>query len=197
MRRNIGLYVYTNGRSVTSGSTWAEFVERVAAAAKPKSNRPGNTATLSHAGDASSLWGEPIPADRRCTFTHRKGDNAGKRCGNWAMKGAKRCRAHGGYRQNPEHPATARRLADVLAVDLTRKARATLRDADPRARSAVEQALTEIQIPRRPETVLQGIEALQADDGGRAWRRFLQQAKAACPSQGMQARRGKQHNTTT
>lgn len=189
-RTDIGLHVVTKGRAKGAGGiTWAEFVDRVAAQARRSGSRRGNADNMTNAGNIDTLWGQPIPKDRQCAFTWSKGDKMGKRCGNWAMKGATRCRAHGGYRQNPDHPATARRLNDILTLDAHKRAVNELRSAPHDARRAVEEALQAVQVPLRPVTVLQGIEALQMDDGGRAWRRFIRQASTAKPSEGKKARR--------
>jgi hypothetical protein len=190
-RLDIGLHVITNGKHVSRGVLpWSEFIDRVTeAASKPKSAQRGIPSNMTNAANIESLWGKPIPKDRQCSFVHSRGDKKGKRCGAWAMKGATRCVRHGGYRQNPTHPATVRKLQDALAVDVSRRATASLRQTDPHARRAVEDALRASEIPLRAATILQGVEAYQMDDNGKAWRRFLEQAKKAKPSEGLRARR--------
>lgn len=181
IKPHIGLSIITNGRDV-SGSVmpWDEYLERVTTAAqKPKSVGGCTIANLKRGGPEPLLNVRP---ERQCDFKHTKGAKAGHRCRRWAMKGARRCYHHGGMRQNPEHPSAVKRLHDALHIDAGRKAAQSLKDAPPKARATVEQALRDNDLPLRVQTVAAGVDAYQRDDNGRAWRRWLKEAKKARPS---------------
>lgn len=176
----IGLYIIKDGEHIEA-DTFPEFVRKVeAAAAKPRKGGTGNRDNLMKRTDGEHFW--PIREDRRCAFTHTKGDKAGKRCGAWAMRGGTRCARHGGYRECPEHPATIRRLGIIQHQHAQSLARKQVRRAPHKIRQQVETALQHQGLPLSPVTVLQGIDALQMDDAGKAWRRFIEHAKAAAPA---------------
>jgi hypothetical protein len=176
----LGLYIVTDGKNVET-DTFTEFVHKVeAAAAKPKKARgTGNQANLLNGTDGEYFW--PIREDRRCAFTHTKGDRAGKRCGAWSMRNGTRCARHGGYREQPDHPATIRRLALIQHQQAKSIANKELRRAPPKTRHTVEQALELEGLPLSPSTVLQGVQAYIIDDNGKAWRRFIAAAIAGKP----------------
>lgn len=182
-----GLRIIENGKDVSRrAGTWAEFMARVTAAAAKKPPRPKRPAPK-HPPPVNKIM--PPPEDRRCAFIHSKGHRKGRRCGQWAMNGGTRCWAHGGYRETPENPATIRRLDRILVLDRRHRINATYSQADKKLVRLVRKVLRERGIPLRPETVLLGVAALEADDGGRAWRRFEQAMQRAKPSEEMRARR--------
>lgn len=170
LRRLIGFSVYTNGKR-RNPQSWHKFLEEVteAAAKRPK----GGPYNLIPAADPSTLWGQPIPLDKRCDFIHQKGPNKSKRCGRWAMKGAKRCPVHGGYRQNPKHPATIKRLDHIVhAVQEVDAARTLRLEPDKGTHNTIRTYLRERGEALNPSTVLEGIKAMQMDDNGKAFRRW-------------------------
>lgn len=183
----IGLYIIKDGLNVET-DTFAEFVQKVeAAAAKPRPNRPGAAHQLQKNSEGEFLW--PVRPDRQCHFVHTKGDKAGQRCGAWAMRGGTRCARHGGYREQPGHKATIRRLGIIQAQHARSLANKQLRRSPPKIRQQVETTLEHEGLPLSPVTILQGIDALQTDDNGKAWRRFIAHAKAAAPTQEPNARK--------
>lgn len=175
------------GRHVKEPIPLEEFYSRVAAAAaRPKAKHKGRSLPP---GDGSSLWAIGPQGDRRCQHRWSRGERKGQQCSNWAMRGATRCHKHGGYREAPEHPATARRLADVEHMVQSRAARLSLADADPYARKQVETVLRGAALPLHATIILEGITALEQDDGGRAFRRWVQHAQATSPAHDKRARK--------
>lgn len=187
-RRN-GLTVWKDGKNVSG--YLGPFLKRVQAAAakrgKPKTGK-GNPQNLKK-GDTSPLWAQPIPDKRQCDHIYsdsarnREKGRAGKRCASWAMHGASRCRAHGGYRQNPEHPATIRRLADIEMMHAAAQARIAIARADPHTAQHVKTSIESRGLPLSPQTIADGINALERDDNGKAWRRYLEQLTAPTTEQ--------------
>jgi len=188
-----GMYIYENGKDVSRrAGPWKEFMQRVSDAAVKEAGRVRMAPDDPRRDNLRPEPGfKPPPPDRTCQFVHTKGAKKGRRCRQWAMRGATRCMRHGGYREVPEHPATVRRLSKIITVDARKKMRRRVIDADPKLRRIVQKALASMGIPRRPETVVIGIEALEADDGGRAWRRFCEMANKAVPSDDLRARQKK------
>lgn len=184
----IGLHIIKDGKNIET-DTFPEFVRKVeAAAAKPKRGNPkGSPGNLLKRTDGEFFW--PIREDRQCVFIHTKGDKAGQRCGAWAMRGGTRCARHGGYREQPGHKATIRRLGIIQAQHARSLANKQLRRSPPKIRQQVETTLEHEGLPLSPVTILQGIDALQTDDNGKAWRRFIAHAKAAAPTQEPNARK--------
>lgn len=93
------------------------------------------------------------------------------------MQGANRCASHGGYRQNPKHPATVRLYREgtieekARAIELARAQR-----GDPKTQE-MRLTLRNLGIVADPITIEQAIQASQ-DKSGRAWRRFIKQKDA-------------------
>lgn len=188
-RRLIGFYRVTDGSHAPDTIPLAEFHARAAAAAaKPKHKGKGRKLPP---GDGSALWAIGPQGDRRCQFRWSKGERKGQQCKAWAMRGATRCPRHGGYREVPEHPATVRRLADVEHMVQSRAARLSLADADPHARQQVESVLRGAALPLHATMIIEGIEALEQEDGGRAYRRWVQHAKATAPAKDRRAKKPK------
>lgn len=162
---------------------WDEFTARVIeAASKTRGNPdPSGNRKLTKV----SLYKKPTP-DKQCDFTSSK---TGKRCGNWAMKGAQRCNVHGGYRQNPEHPGTVKRLGDILNTVTERRASKAIYHTNPKTRAYVEQSLRGEALPLTPTVVKEGIHAYEKDDNGRAYRRWLANAIKHKPQEGKRARK--------
>jgi hypothetical protein len=190
MAKHVGLKVVKNGKNVSGPIK--PFLARVQAAAIKQAknkNHPGGPVENMKPFDPAWLWAQPIPDHKRCDFTfsdtarNRAKDRVGNRCGRWAMDGATRCPSHGGYRQNPEHKATVRRLADVEALARDSAALAVIRNANPHDAQHVKSTMQQRGLPLSPQTIAQGIDALTHDDNGKAWRRFIKQATAPKPQQ--------------
>ena len=189
MKRHVGLTIWTDGKEDRNGMSWAQFHARVAtAAAKPKGRGNGPVANL-RPSIVANLWGQPIPDHRRCDFKWSKGERKGDRCKAWAMKGAARCARHGGYRQNPEHPATIRRMPDIEQRMFIAASVKQLRNMNHKHRTDTESALRGEALPLSPQNIVNGYEALTQDDNGTAWRRFIKHAKLSAPKQQQNARK--------
>ncbi|MDG3089179.1 hypothetical protein P7F88_25285 [Vibrio hannami] len=63
-----------------------------------------------------------------------------------------------------------RRLADVLAVDASCCAKRTLKDTDPKDKQLIENILREKGAALSPQNIVNGIQALNMDDGGKTRR---------------------------
>lgn len=163
-----------------------KVLERATAAALKRSKGNGKGNPDLPVGDPVHLWGKPIPKNRRCTFVSSSRDpkRKGKGCKNWAMKGAKRCAVHGGYRQNPEHPATIRRLDDVIESRNELSAAQTLRSHPNKARAHIENTLRDMGGALTPTVVLEGVLAYEQDDNGKAFRRWRDNAVKNTPKLG-------------
>ncbi len=180
VKMNIGLHVYKDGRQV--GMPWAEYAQRVLeAASKPRRRNPhakGRPTTV-------SLYKKPTP-DRQCDFVKK----TGQRCGCWAMKGAERCSAHGGYRQNPEHPASFKRLDEILDRAEETKANTTIyTKMNPKSVHLVQETLRAEGLPCRPTLVVEGMHAYELDDNGAAFRRWRTAAIKHQPTTEQRAKR--------
>jgi hypothetical protein len=159
-------------QSAKEGGTWADFVETVAEAARKRARRArGKTGKrLPKSGDPTGLW----PASLTCDFLRGA---EGIRCKNWPMKGATRCRHHGGYRQNPAHPATVAlyQSGEITKADQRKRARAELATGGYpeliQIRDAIKARTGGSRVPSH--VLLEGIKTAREDDGGMAWRRFL------------------------
>lgn len=162
-------------RGNNNPQTWEKFVEQAAETAKRverKKPRRMTEAQLANLKLSQKGQGRPDPTpEGRCDFIKRDGSQ----CGNWAMRGASRCHTHGGYRQNPNHPATGRRFlsGDVDRQTQHREARDRVAKGDPKARSAAQRELKDRGIGRNAVDTLEGMTAFLADDGGKTWRRWL------------------------
>lgn len=122
---------------------------------------------------APLIW--PAPPEKQCQHVRKA---TGKRCGLYAMKGARFCNMHGGVRDNPRHPAAARLLRSG-ALDAHEAEQQAWREIrrDPAREAAQAQLVLHI---KRPSAILQrdAMRALAMDDGGKAWRRLVQEIKA-------------------
>jgi hypothetical protein len=193
-RRRDGLTVWKDGKNVSG--YLGPFLKRVQAAAVKQAKRKGhpNPQNLKR-GDTSPLWAQPIPDKRRCdhvysdTGRNREKGRVGQQCKRWAMHGASRCNDHGGYRQNPEHPATVRRLADIEMMHAAAQARIAIHTADPHIAQHVKTSIHSRGLPLSPQTIAAGIDAITRDDNGKAWRRYLDQLTA--PTSEQRARKEK------
>ena len=150
--------------------SWEEFAEKVSKA-KPRKKRNMSEAQL------ANLWHDPPhnppPEERQCQAVTRR---LGRRCKQWAVRGAKRCHLHGGLREVPTHPATIRAYQKGLvdAETAKRAARDWLsNNVSQRDRQELVETLRHNDIRCDPVTMKQGWDAMVIDDGGRAWRRFL------------------------
>jgi hypothetical protein len=117
----------------------------------------------------------PAPDDVRCQHVKKRD---GIRCKSYAMKGARFCVMHGGARDNPAHPHAARLLLSgaLDAWKAERDAWAEMRRHP--AREAAQAALRPyLKAPSGP-LIRDAIQAMQADDDGKAWRRLVQEIKA-------------------
>lgn len=187
--KQIGLSVWTKGKP-HNPQTLTKFLEQVTEAAqKPKRTRTPPDHKWSSC-DASHLWGNPIPDDKRCNFVHQKGDKKGKRCGRWAMKGAKRCPCHGGYRQNPSHPATIRRLDDIVQAVAEADAAKELRKLpNQKDLETIRNTIRDIGAAFSPSIALEGVKAYQLDDAGKAFRRWRENTIKHAPKLAQRARK--------
>jgi hypothetical protein len=187
-RRDIGLHLVTDGRQ--RGISWVELEARaIAASLKPKPSNPGNVDNMRR--DPANISPDNMPDEKRCAFRWSKGDRKGKRCGRWAMKGATRCPCHGGYRQNPEHPATVRRIADIQHQHEAMKAHQKVRAIAPARINEISLTLRQWGLPLSPGNILDGSNALDIDDNGRAYRRWIEQVKETSIKQGPRAKKPK------
>ena len=150
--------------------SWDDYRAEVESRARPPRGAPAKPLT-EHSG---CLLQWPPPDEKRCSHIRKR---TGLRCGNYAMRGATLCRAHGGVRQNPAHPHAARLLRSgaLDAYEAEEKAWREIRQ-DPARAAARAQLVLHI---RAPSAILQrdAMQALAADDGGQAWRRLVAEIK--------------------
>lgn len=150
---------------------WQDFVRQVSEAAQRK---PRTSAATPPPGDPAALRPEnPLYQKRRCQHVSAK---SGKQCKNWSMRGATRCHFHGGYRQAPTHPATVRLFTsgeiDRQSEHIAKRPLIYERGRETERREA-QRALLERRLGSHAADVLEGMNAFAADDGGKAWRRWL------------------------
>lgn len=156
--------------------SWEEYVERARraerrgrAGAKPGTDNRDN---FTH---KPLTW--PAPEEKRCTF---EGKVLGRRCKAYAVKGASRCWMHGGLREVPDHPANGRAYRKGLIDQHTQHLSARDKlysEVSPQERESAREACRANGIPAIPLNLMAAVEALRADDGGRAWRRFVASQK--------------------
>lgn len=151
--------------------SWQEYRERARRAAR-NLNKPGNPASL-NPDTRPDLWDGTRPDDRQCAFV---GKVLGRRCKKWTVRGATRCEKHGGLREVPDHTGNGRLWIKGLVEDQEqhRQARDQVARMDKRQRAEAERAAFTAGIPRTPRNILEAVRALEADDGGRAWRALVQ-----------------------
>ena len=169
-----GLYqVGKTGKRITR--TKASLADLAEAASKAKAHSGRRSADHLPCGDPAHLWGRPIPKTRRCQHRHK----GGGQCKRWAMLGASRCWHHGGLLDNPNHPSARRWIAEIEAAAAKQAINQEIRTHDPQTVATVRQAaLTHTGTPPSGGDILQGIKALDQDDNGKAWRRWLSQLTA-------------------
>lgn len=158
----------------TQPDTWEEYVAKVEAAAKSR-RKGGNglTANLRPGRAKETLWNNPRFEKDRCKAM--TGQSRGtERCTHWAMIGSQYCRHHGGYRENPAHPATIRLFNEgaVTLHTLHRELGPEVHRAPAEVRNAVKSEIKAAGVRPHNATILEGIKAHEADDGGQAWRRW-------------------------
>lgn len=159
------------------------FREAVAQAARkggrhrPKLPSDGSLEALAAAREADPMRGvREARQAARCGATCKR---TGRPCRQPAVRGATRCRMHGGLREAPEHPANLRRywngrLDRGLAMAAARK-----RWREAWAALTIEQRMTVAAVlPAGARAADRGRGALALlvleQDGGRAWRKWMQ-----------------------
>ena len=163
--------------------TFEEFVKEVEEAArKGGEHRPRAQAQTSLDNLAPIPGYHKPPPDRQCDFIMRT--NA--RCPNWSMRGATRCQSHGGYRQNPKHPATIRLLlnGDLYEEANERAAAGELHLTDKEIVDTCKTALLAIGAKFNRQMLLQATKAYTADPAGKTWRRYLSSISQAGKGRG-------------
>ncbi|WP_288927234.1 hypothetical protein [uncultured Maritimibacter sp.] len=168
----MGFRVGRRGKGEPEPPSWNDFKAEVAKAAKRKPAKKGARGPLSNLIPLPPY--RPPTPEERCQFVKANGEQCGLR----HMKGATRCHYHGGYRQNPTHPATVRMFREgrIDAIEAERAARRVIYALPPKERKEAQSAaIAELRargLDFRNVTILEGIEAYRAGDGGRAWRRW-------------------------
>jgi len=150
-------------------TSWEEHKERAQKAARR--TRQGSCTVANLKTDQPDLW--PVHPGRQCLFV---GKVLGRQCKNWAVKGAKRCHVHGGLREAPDHPANGRAWlkGQITDHDMSRAA-FEHNNKHPKVKETVK-LLREIGIVAKPPTLKAALDALDQDDNGKAWRRFVKSA---------------------
>lgn len=167
-----GLYQIGKGRKPKrrTRASLADLAE--AASTKKRKNHPGNAETLTNCRNIASLWGQQIPKGRQCSFTHK----TGKRCGCWAMRGARYCWKHGGLLDVPNHPSAVKALPYIEAEQAHRAAQQEIRKHDPHTVELIRQSIiAKGYTTAQPGDIIEGVKAYNTDDNGRAYRRWLGQ----------------------
>jgi hypothetical protein len=154
--------------------SWEEYRREVEKHGRAKRGAPPAVPlTAETSGPGGLVW--PVPAEKQCQHIRKA---TGKRCGSYAMRGARFCLSHGGTRDNPKHPAAARLLLSG-ALDAYEAEQDAWREIrrDPAREAARAQLVLHI---KAPSAILQrdAMRALAMDDGGKAWRRLVQEIKA-------------------
>lgn len=176
-----GLRVYDpKTRKIKDPDTWAEFMAKVRLAKSKQIKHPNKVMTrtngLANLDKAKRSCGY-FPVKRPCDFTRN-----GVRCLVYAMRGATRCHFHGGYRQNPSHPATIRLLTEgrLTAVTANKQAWQALIHirTTPVGASAEREARQVMQSHGQNitgQSLLEGTLALLRidNDAGKSWRGWL------------------------
>lgn len=163
--------LFTAGKSISiAPAGWGRFVAEVAeAAAKARPKRKGQSKPVPNSSDPTRLH----PPRLQCDYQMA----SGKRCSHWPIRGATRCRHHGGYRQAPGADVTIRLFmtGEIDEADRRMKAQAELGKVDPAvlkaARSAIKERCGTKAVPSH--ILLEGCNLMEQDDGGVAWRRYL------------------------
>jgi hypothetical protein len=180
MRWRPGLKVGTGrGPKPPKYPKWDEFIQIAREAAAEKLPRMRRSRPMPRGYKVANPIGPP-PEDRRCDYRfYAPGnpDRDGLQCRRWATPGTPRCTSHGGIRINPRSNAAVNM---VLSGYLDAKDRQIQRERNPSYRFAANQvrkALDALGIERTLGVVKEGIDAYLEDDGGRAWRRWIDNMK--------------------
>jgi hypothetical protein len=153
--------------------SWEAYRAEVERQARPGRGAPPVPLNDETRGPGGLVW--PVPADKQCQHIKKA---TGKRCGAYAMKGARFCNMHGGTRDNPAHPAAGRLLLSG-ALDAWHADREAWREVRRHpARGAAQAALRPYLKAPSGTLIRDAIQAMQADDDGKAWRRLVQEIKA-------------------
>ena len=160
------------GRPVPPGS-WDDYVTEVAKAAKRP--RPRERYTIENLKrDPATLH----PPRNQCTGTAAR---TGQRCKQWAVKGTDKCHLHGGARLNPRSKAAVKayRRGEHVEYRARREAREELKGMKRKDVAEVTEVLKGMLVSRYPDraVVAPGVRALNTDDGGKSWRRWLGMAQ--------------------
>lgn len=149
-----------NGSRRRPPQGWKAFYEE-AAKAKPPIKRPN--LSPAQLANLKPKMGR-VHYKTFCVATSRSGE----RCRCAPVRGAERCVTHGGMLEVPHHPGNARHRH--------REARAAAREAFYAYDKATRATVTKAAPGRRAErwaTLLEGAQALHADETGAAFRRWL------------------------
>ena len=174
----MGFYVGAGGgkKEINNPTSWPKFVRLVAAAAA-KARKPRTKANRQVQAQLDNLrpdyTGErlKVKPSRQCTFIKKDGS----RCRNWNLRGAQRCRNHGGYRQNPAHPGTVALYRSGYIQFLTERRNAykqLARDVSPNAKQQAIMMLRKSNTRLTAQRALEGAKAFECNDNGIAWRRW-------------------------
>jgi hypothetical protein len=169
-RGDPGIY-QTRGGTVAvgvTGYTRADLLRIATETALEKVNNR-NRVPRPGAGDKQAKGPGGPPPDRQCQHVSTKG----KRCRRWALCGASRCWDHGGILDNPHHPSAPKAIPALLRLEARKEAKRALPSYSPQTIAQVEQALRAKGEALSPQSIREGCAALEANDAGKAWRRWL------------------------
>ncbi len=186
----VGQSIYHKGKRLRPKITREEYTARLIAAAADPSLQTKQQ-DLNTGNPRGCLDGPPD--EFRCVFINKNG----RRCKKWRMRGATRCSKHGGLRENPEHPASAKRIDwwTRIRQEPGNRAKPSQDIATARLEQDVANALKSKGLPHSDRDRLrEGAELLRMDDGGTAWRRWLARQRAIAPTGEMKARRNLKPN---
>ena len=145
---------------------WDEYVRRARMAGRRKGG--SHNAHLLKTDSRPVLW--PLPEEKRCKFV---GHKLGRRCRKYAVRGATRCEKHGGLREVPEHPANGRAWKrGEIGDEIARRAAGEFVKGHPMEHE-VRMTLRALGIRGTAVNMKAAIEAQEADENGRAWRKWI------------------------
>ncbi len=153
---------------------WVKFAEAVEAAAKARPKRKGRPEAGPMLAEYRVPW-QRIHEAPGCQVVKRDGSA----CRNRAVRGSSRCRVHGGRLDVPDHPANAKRAQLYRTRADGAPARADFYRLPPEARKAAQAAYNPSPARKagrrsRWEELRDGAQAYTQDDGGRAFRRWIE-----------------------
>lgn len=153
---------------------WVKFAEAVEAAAKARPKRKGSPEAGIELAKLRGPW-QRMHEGPRCQAIAKQ---TGQRCAQSAMRGGTRCVKHGGRLEVPEHPANAKRAQHYRTRAEGAPARSALYCLPPEARKAAQAAYSGTEADKagrrsRWAEILEGAQAYLQDDGGRAFRRWI------------------------